>query len=80
MTPEKTFADANAMATTLNEIAICASRALGVIDRDGHRGITSLSVIQIDAMAVMLTLLGLVPTPPGSAPPTTLLIPVTEEA
>jgi hypothetical protein len=43
-----------------------AARALGRIDRDGPRAITTLSVAEIEAMALALVLLGLAPIPPGT--------------
>ena len=51
-----------------------ASRALGKIDMHGRRGVTLLSMDEIEAMAVVLATFGLVPTIPGEAPPETLLI------
>ncbi|PKP85838.1 MAG: hypothetical protein CVT80_00425 [Alphaproteobacteria bacterium HGW-Alphaproteobacteria-2] len=42
-----------------------AARAVGRIDAQGIRAITGLSVIEIDAMATALLMLGLVPVPPG---------------
>lgn len=52
-----------------------ASRALGKIDRDGMRGVMTLSAQEIEAMAVSLATLGLVPVRPGDVAPTQLIIP-----
>lgn len=51
-----------------------ASRALGKVDLHGHRGLTMLSIDEVEAMALLLALFGLVPTPPGKEPPETLII------
>lgn len=60
--------------STDREIFITAGRALGCIDRDGPRALTSLSVGQIEAMALALVILGLVAIPPGQiVPPETLV-------
>ena len=47
-----------------------ASTALGKVDLYGHRGLTMISTQEIEAMALILATLGLVPTLPGHpAPP-----------
>lgn len=51
-----------------------ASAALGKVDLHGHRGLTMLSIEEIEAMALLLAMLGLVPTPPGAAPPDVLFL------
>lgn len=55
-----------------------ASRALGKIDAYGVRGVTTVSVEEITAMALILACLGLVPTPPTTEPPARLYAPSTE--
>ena len=55
-----------------------ASTALGRVDLHGRRGVTDLSVDQIEAMALLLALLGLIPTYPGEAPPAIFFTPVKE--
>lgn len=42
-----------------------AARAVGRVDAQGIRGITGLSMLDIEAMAMALAMLGLVPVPPG---------------
>lgn len=51
-----------------------AARALGRIDRDGPRAIASASFADVEAMAVALTLLGLVPVQPGADAPAELVV------
>lgn len=53
-----------------------ASTALGTVDLYGPRGVTMLSTDQIEAMALTLAALGLVPTPPGGSVPTAFFTPV----
>lgn len=55
-----------------------ASAALGRVDLHGRRGVTDLSVDQIEAMALLLALLGLIPTLPGEPAPTIFFTPVKE--
>ncbi|MFN4172772.1 MAG: hypothetical protein ACK4GW_13560 [Pseudorhodobacter sp.] len=50
------------------------ARALGRIDRDGMRAITSLSVTEIEAMALTLVGFGLIAIPPGADVPARLII------
>lgn len=53
-----------------------ASMALGKVDLYGPRGLTMISVHEIEAMALTLAALGLVPTLPGeAAPPAYFLTP-----
>ena len=53
-----------------------ASTALGKVDLHGHRGVTMVSTAEIEAMALLLAALGLVPTRPGEpAPPAFFLTP-----
>lgn len=59
---------------TLPDTLELAARGLGRIDRDGLRGMTLLSIAEIEAMAVALTVLGLVAIPPGAPAPERLLI------
>lgn len=56
------------------EMAEKASIALGKIDALGTRGTTLVSMDELAAMACVLALVGLVPTPPGSTPPAQLFI------
>ena len=51
------------------EIMRRASTALGKVDLYGARGVTMLSVDETEAMALLLALLGLVPTLPGQEAP-----------
>lgn len=62
--------------TSRIEMLTNASRALGKVDLYGPRGVTMLSMEEIEAMALTLAALGLVPTPPGTAVPDTLFTPV----
>lgn len=52
-----------------DEMLALASSALGRVDLYGPRGLTMVSVHEIEAMALTLAALGLVPTPPGEASP-----------
>lgn len=51
-----------------------AARALGVVDHWGKRGLTMLSLEEIEAMALTLASLGLVAVPPGADMPDTLVV------
>ena len=51
------------------DILCRASTALGKVDLYGARGVTMLSVDETEAMALLLALLGLVPTLPGQDAP-----------
>ncbi|PWE29987.1 hypothetical protein DDZ14_16230 [Maritimibacter sp. 55A14] len=53
---------------------VLAARAVGKIDRDGIRGVTTLSTEEITAMATTLVAFGLIPIPPGAATPAKLII------
>ena len=53
-----------------------ASSAIGKIDLYGRRGLTMVSADEIEAMALMLAALGVVPTIPGRPAPDTLYAPV----
>lgn len=60
---------------TDREILERAARALGRVDLLGIRGITLLSVDDIEAMALALVVLGLVSIPPSQKlPPARLII------
>ncbi len=52
------------------------STALGKIDLYGPRGLTMVTFDEIEAMALLLAALGVVPTIPGHPTPTTLFVPV----
>jgi len=68
--------DLNAETRTTRDILITAARALGRVDRDGVRGLTSLSVDDIEAMALALVILGLTSISPDQGePPETLTVP-----
>lgn len=56
-----------------------ASRAIGKIDLWGRRGLTMVSMDEIEAMAVLLAALGLVPTVPGAEPPNPLFNPTSKD-
>lgn len=52
------------------QVLALASIAMGKIDLWGGRGLTMVSVQEIEAMALLLAAIGLVPTRPGEpAPP-----------
>lgn len=66
----------NAETRTTRDILITAARALGRVDRDGVRGLTSLSVNDIETMALALVILGLTSISPDQGePPETLTFP-----
>lgn len=56
------------------EILIAAGRALGRVDLHGLRGLTGVSVADIEAMAVALTMLGLRAIPPETTQPAEPLV------
>lgn len=56
------------------EILIAAGRAMGRIDSQGIRGITSISTADIEAMALALLILGLVAIPPLQLEPPKQLV------
>lgn len=51
---------------TDREILFAAAKGLGRVDLHGLRGITLLSVDEIEAMALALLILGLAPVKPGT--------------
>lgn len=53
-----------------------AARGLGKIDLWGERGLTMVSLREIEAMAALLAALGVVPVAPGAPAPGTLLVPM----
>lgn len=63
------------MTLSTPEIMARASRALGKVDQYGLRGVTMLSVEETEAMALLLAILGLVPTRPGDPAPAQYFIP-----
>jgi hypothetical protein len=65
---------------TLRQVLEGASRPVGKIDMQGLRGITGLSVADIEDMALALVALGLIATPPGETPPGDLIINTRKEA
>ena len=56
------------------QITTRAARALGKVDLLGQRGITLVTMEEIEAMACLLALFGLVPIYPGAPVPETLII------
>lgn len=62
--------------TSRIEMLTAASRAVGKVDLYGRRGVTLLSMDEIEAMALTLASLGMVPTPPGEAAPAVLFTPL----
>lgn len=64
---------------TQREMLTLASRGLGKVDLWGRRGVTLLSMDEIEAMACVLVALGLVATPPGEDAPEPLIIPPMKE-
>lgn len=59
---------------TEQEILILAAKGLGKVDTLGPRGATLCSTDEIEAMAGVLALLGLVPIPPGGPLPSRLIL------
>lgn len=51
-----------------------ASAGVGKVDLHGLRGVTLVSAAEIEAMALVLAVLGVVPTIPGKAPPPTFFL------
>lgn len=56
-----------------------AAQAVGKVDRDGMRGVSNLSLNEIEAMAGALVALGLIAIPPGGPVPAVLVINPTQE-
>lgn len=54
---------------TQTELLTRAARGLGKVDALGLRGVTLVTMDEIEAMAGMLAHFGLVPIPPGGAVP-----------
>jgi hypothetical protein len=65
---------------TMRQVLDGASRAVGKIDMHGLRGLTGLSIADIEDMALALIALGLVATPPGETPPAELVLAPRKEA
>jgi hypothetical protein len=65
---------------TVEQMLVLAARGLGKVDTLGLRGITLISVEEIEAMAALLAVFGLVPIPPGGAVPACLIITPQKEA
>ena len=65
---------------TEREMLEQASRAIGRVCRDDLRGITTLSIDDIAAMAGTLLAIGLIATPPGETPPARLISTAQKEA
>ncbi len=62
---------------TIPELTERAQRGVGKVDRDGRRGATLVSLDEVEAMAILLAVLGVPPIHPDAyAPPN--LIPHTE--
>lgn len=59
---------------TMQDMLILAARGLGRVDRDGMRGVTGVTMEEIEAMAGALAVFGLVPIPPGGAVPDRLIV------
>ncbi|RUS64898.1 hypothetical protein EGN72_02585 [Pseudorhodobacter sp. E13] len=59
---------------TLQELTLRAARGLGKVDTLGHRGVTLVTADEVEAMAGMLALFGLVPVPPGGPVPERLIV------
>lgn len=55
------------------DLLVRAARGLGKVDTFGARGVTLVSAEEIEAMAGLLAVFGLVPIPPGGAVPDQLL-------
>ena len=65
---------------TMRQVLEGASRAVGRIDAQGIRGLTGLSVTDIEDMALALVAFGLIATPPGEDPPAQLIFTADKEA
>lgn len=58
------------------DVLRAASSAIGKVDLYGRRGLSMVSADEIEAMALMLAALGVVPTIPGRPAPDTFYTPV----
>ncbi|WP_299165830.1 hypothetical protein [uncultured Tateyamaria sp.] len=56
------------------EMLELAARGVGRIDQQGRRGAVDVPIDQITAMAALLVNFGLVPVPPGTDMPESLLV------
>lgn len=65
---------------TMRQVLEGASRAVGRIDAQGIRGLTGLSVTDIEDMALALVAFGLIATPPGEDLPARLIFTADKEA
>lgn len=63
----------------IHELTERAARGVGKVDRDGLRGATLVSADEVEAMAILLAVLGVAPIYPGSYPAPNI-IPHTEGA
>ncbi|MEM6372351.1 MAG: hypothetical protein AAF727_06180 [Pseudomonadota bacterium] len=59
---------------TQRQMLELAARGLGRIDQQGHYGAIAMPVDEITAMAALLANFGLVPVPPGTPMPKTLIV------
>lgn len=59
---------------TMEELTLRAARGLGKVDALGQRGVTLVTADEVEAMAGMLALFGLVPVPPSAPVPAQLII------
>ncbi|MEO1950699.1 hypothetical protein [Thioclava sp.] len=64
---------------TNEELLTRAARGLGKVDLLGQRGITLVTAEEIEAMAGLLALFGLVPIYPGAPAPEELIIQTQKE-
>lgn len=65
---------------TKDELLTRAARGLGKVDQLGQRGITLVTAEEIEAMAGLLALFGLVPIYPGAPAPEELIVQPQKEA
>jgi len=59
---------------TMRQMLELAARGLGKADAYGPRGVTSVTALEIEAMAGTLALAGLIPVPPGQDAPEKLTV------
>ena len=64
---------------TQQELLLRAARGLGKVDALGHRGVTLVTADEVEAMAGMLAVFGLIPIPPGGSAPRHPVISVPKE-